>query len=261
MGDLFRLAQTADRLPLVQFASYLFFFMLVILFQVSLDEGRVDRSGANAIDADHRGIIDRKLPGHGYHRAFGRAVGKSPLDANQPGHGTNVDDRTLGGNQQRQGMLGHQKHAGDVDAVQAVEIRQLRFLGRAHTAGDVVVYLPREKIAITGDLLTADLSNMSDAYVNEWVGTLDELQKLDFTTVLPGHGEAFTDRNKIDYFQAYLADVWSEVGRLKRQGLSAEDAAARADLTKHRPHFPGITAPGVPLIGVTRIYELLDAQK
>ena len=138
---------------------------------------------------------------------------------------------------------------------------QIRFLGRAHTAGDLVIYLPREKIAITGDLLTADLSNMSDAYVNEWVGTLDELQKLDFTTVLPGHGEAFTDRNKIDYFQAYLADVWTEVGRLKRQGLSAEDAAARADLTKHRPHFPGITAPGVPLIGVTRIYELLDAQK
>ena len=138
---------------------------------------------------------------------------------------------------------------------------QIRFLGRAHTAGDVVVFLPKEKIVMTGDLLTAALSNMSDAYVNEWVTTLDELKKLDFTTVLPGHGEAFTDKAKIDYFQAYLRDVWTEVSRLKQQGVSAEEAAKRADLTKHKEHFPTITAPGVPMIAVNRIYELLDARK
>jgi glyoxylase-like metal-dependent hydrolase (beta-lactamase superfamily II) len=135
---------------------------------------------------------------------------------------------------------------------------QIRHLGRAHTAGDVVVYLPKEKMVITGDMLTSTLSNMSDAYVNEWAATLEELKKLDFTTVLPGHGEAFTDKAKIDYFQAYLRDVWTEVSRLKQQGVSAEDAARRADLTKHRERFPSITQPGVPLIGVTRIYELLD---
>ena len=135
---------------------------------------------------------------------------------------------------------------------------QIRFLGRAHTAGDVVVYLPKEKLVMTGDMLTSTLSNMSDAFVNEWVTTLEELKKLDFTTVLPGHGEAFTDKAKIDYFQAYLRDVWSEVSRLKQQGVSAEEASRRADLTKHRDHFASITAPGVPLIGVTRIYELLD---
>jgi len=135
---------------------------------------------------------------------------------------------------------------------------QIRFLGRAHTAGDVVVYLPNEKMVITGDMLTSTLSNMSDAFVNEWATTLEELKKLDFTTVLPGHGDAFTDKAKIDYFQAYLRDVWTEVSRLKQQGVSAEDTSRRADLTKHRDHFPSITAPGVPLIGVTRIYELLD---
>ena len=134
---------------------------------------------------------------------------------------------------------------------------QIRFLGRAHTAGDVVVYLPREKVVITGDMLTAALSNMSDAFVNEWATTLDELKKLDFDTVLPGHGEAFTDKAKIDYFQAYLRDVWTEVSRCKQQGVSAEEAAKRADLTKHKEHFPNIQGPGVPLIGVTRIYDLI----
>jgi len=140
-------------------------------------------------------------------------------------------------------------HRGDRDI-------QVRFLGRAHTAGDVVVYLPKEKIVITGDFLTSGLSNMSDAYVNEWPATLDELKKLDFDTVLPGHGDAFTDKAKIDYFQAYLRDVWDQVSRFKQQGVPAEDAAKRADLTKHKDHFP-IQGPGVPLIAVTRIYELL----
>jgi len=133
---------------------------------------------------------------------------------------------------------------------------QIRFLGRAHTAGDVVVYLPKERIVCTGDMLTSGLSNMSDAFVNEWAATLDELKKLDFVTVLPGHGDAFTDKAKIDYFQAYLRDVWTEVSRLKQQGVSAEDAARRADLTRHKDHFP-IQGPGVPLIAVNRIYDLI----
>jgi len=137
---------------------------------------------------------------------------------------------------------------------------QIRFLGRGHTAGDVVVFLPTEKVVMTGDFLTSGLSNMSDSYPEEWAASLDALKKLDFDTVLPGHGDAFTDEAKIDYFQAYLRDVWSEVGRLKKEGVSAEEAAKRADLTKHKDHFP-IQGPGVPPIAATRIYELLDAAK
>ena len=134
---------------------------------------------------------------------------------------------------------------------------QIRFLGRGHTAGDVVVYLPREKVVATGDFLTAGLSNMSDSFPDEWVTSLDALKKLDFDTVLPGHGEAFKDKAKIGYFQDYLRDVWSEVSRLKREGVSAEEASKRADLTKHKEHLP-IQGPGVPLIGVQRIYQLID---
>jgi glyoxylase-like metal-dependent hydrolase (beta-lactamase superfamily II) len=137
---------------------------------------------------------------------------------------------------------------------------QIRFLGHGHTAGDVVVFLPNEKVVITGDFLTAGLSNMSDSYPEEWVASLDALKKLDFDTVLPGHGDAFTDKAKIDYFQAYLRDVWGEVSRLKQQGVPAAEAAKRADLTKHKGNLP-IQGPGVPLLAATRIYELLDQRR
>jgi cyclase len=132
---------------------------------------------------------------------------------------------------------------------------QIRYLGRGHTAGDIVVYLPGEKAVITGDLLTSSTSNMSDSYPLEWAATLDELKTLDFDTVIPGHGDAFTDKAKIDYFAAYLRDVWASVSALKKQGVSAEEAAKRADLSAHKPRFPN---PAVPVIGAQRIYALID---
>ncbi len=132
---------------------------------------------------------------------------------------------------------------------------QIRYLGRGHTGGDIVVYLPREKAVITGDLLTSSTSNLSDSYPQEWAATLEELKKLDFDTVIPGHGDAFTDKAKIDYFAAYLRDVWTTVGELKKQGVPAAEAAKRADLSKHKERFPN---PAVPLLGVQRIYALID---
>jgi cyclase len=134
---------------------------------------------------------------------------------------------------------------------------QIRYLGRGHTGGDVVVFLPRERVVITGDLLTSSTSNMSDSYPLEWAATLEELKKLDFDIVVPGHGEAYTDKTKIDAFQSYLRDVWTEVSRLKKEGASAAEAAKRADLTKHKGALP-IQGPGVPLLAAQRIYALLD---
>lgn len=135
---------------------------------------------------------------------------------------------------------------------------QLLFFGRGHTGGDVVVYLPRERVLCTGDLLTAGLSYMGDGYVDEWIATLEELKKLDFETVIPGHGEVYTGKQRIGYFQSYLRDLWSQVGALKRQGLSAEDAAMRVDLTSHKQFFPQIQGPSVDPRAVVRIYEVLE---
>jgi cyclase len=138
---------------------------------------------------------------------------------------------------------------------------QIRHLGRGHTAGDVVVFLPREKVVITGDFLTAGMSNLSDSYPDEWANSLDALKKLDFTTVLPGHGEAYTDKAKIDYYQAYLRDAWAQASKLKQQGVSAEEATKRIDMSAHKDHYPPNANLGVNLLGAQRMYELLDARR
>jgi glyoxylase-like metal-dependent hydrolase (beta-lactamase superfamily II) len=137
----------------------------------------------------------------------------------------------------------------------------IRHLGRGHTAGDVVVYLPQEKVVMTGDFLTAGMSNLSDSFPEEWAASLDALKKLDFDIVLPGHGEAYTDKTKIDYYQAYLRDAWAQASRLKQQGVSAEDAVTRIDMSAHKDHYPPNANLGVPLIGVQRMYALLDQKR
>jgi glyoxylase-like metal-dependent hydrolase (beta-lactamase superfamily II) len=90
------------------------------------------------------------------------------------------------------------------------------------------------------------------------ITTLDELKKLDFGTVLPGHGPAFTDRQRIDFFQAYLRDFWAKAQDFKRQGVSAEDAARRLDMTNHRQNYPGIQGPGIDARAMLRAYERVD---
>jgi cyclase len=135
---------------------------------------------------------------------------------------------------------------------------QLLFLGRGHTAGDTVVFLPRERIVCTGDLMESRLAYMGDAYFDEWVATLGALKNLDFDLVLPGHGSPFSDKGLITAFQSYLTDITKKVADLRAQGASPEEAARRVDLTSHQKDFPQITGPGADLRGVRRIYAWMD---
>src|SRR6516162_3100725 len=135
------------------------------------------------------------------------------------------------------------------------------FLGRGHTGGDTVVFLPKERIVATGDLMESRLAYMGDAYFDEWVATLDALKKLDFATVLPGHGTPFGGTTLISAFQAYLTDFVKQGTTLKKQGVSADDAAKKIDLTAHAKDFPQITGPGADIRGVRRMYAWLEEQR
>ncbi len=135
---------------------------------------------------------------------------------------------------------------------------QLLFLGRGHTGGDTVVFLPRERIVCTGDLMESRLAYMGDAFFDEWVTTLGALKNLDFALVLPGHGAPFSDKGLITAFQGYLSDITKKVADLRAQGLTADQAATRVDLTSHAKDFPQITGPGADARGVRRIYAWMD---
>jgi len=133
----------------------------------------------------------------------------------------------------------------------------LLWLGRGHTEGDTVVYLPKEKIVATGDLMESRLAYMGDAVFDEWIDTLDKLKKLDFNVVLPGHGIPFNDKNLISAYQDYLQDLIVKGNEMKRDGVAADDAAKTIDLTSHAKDFPQITGKGADLRGMRRLYAWL----
>ena len=138
---------------------------------------------------------------------------------------------------------------------------QLLFLGRGHTNGDTVVFLPKEKIACSGDLMESQIAYMGDAQFEEWIQTLEALKKLDFQTDLPGHGAPFTDKGLITAFQGYLRDLIKQGADLRRQGVPAESAAERVNLTAYKNWFPQIQGPGADIRALRRLYQWMDENK
>jgi glyoxylase-like metal-dependent hydrolase (beta-lactamase superfamily II) len=142
----------------------------------------------------------------------------------------------------------------------AREIRLLH-LGRGHTAGDVIVHLPKERIIATGDLLVEATSYMGDAYFTEWIDTIEALKRVDFDTVLPGHGRAFTGKAKLDHWQAYVRDFWTQAQTFHKKGVPWEEAAQQVDLRGNAVNYPAIKAAGiVPNHAMRRAYDILDGK-
>ncbi len=66
---------------------------------------------------------------------------------------------------------------------------ELRFFGRAHTRGDVAVYLPAEGVIFAGDLsFHKYIPNARDGFPREWAQTARKVEQLDCSVVVPGHG-------------------------------------------------------------------------
>ena len=138
---------------------------------------------------------------------------------------------------------------------------QLLFLGRGHTNGDTFVYLPKERIIATGDMLETAPSYMGDGQFDEWVASLEALKRLEFDIILPGHGRPMTGKAIISAYQSYLRDLMTQVAALRKQGLTAEQTAERVDLTSHKTDYPNIQRPGADIRGVRRMYEWMDERR
>ena len=104
---------------------------------------------------------------------------------------------------------------------QGREIR-LHVLGRAHTDGDLFIYLPKEKVVATGDALIDWMPFMNDGYPDEWVGTLDALAKLDFTHIVGGHGDVMT-KDHLTFFKNYFVDLIAAVRKADADKASLDD--------------------------------------
>ena len=93
---------------------------------------------------------------------------------------------------------------------------QLLQLGRGHTKGDTVAWLPKQKILFSGDLVEFDATPYAgDAYFQDWPKTLDNLAALKPRALVPGRGAALTTAETVAAglkgTRDFIADVWANV--------------------------------------------------
>jgi len=99
---------------------------------------------------------------------------------------------------------------------------QLLQLGRGHTKGDTVVWLPEERALLSGDLVEFGATPYAgDAYFKDWPQTLDKLAALQPKALVPGRGAALTTPEEVakglNQTRGFIADVYANV----QQGVAA----------------------------------------
>ena len=137
----------------------------------------------------------------------------------------------------------------------------LLFLGRGHTSGDVVAFLPRQRVVATGDLLHGWMPFMGDSYPPEWVATLDALDKLEFDHIIGGHGSV-KPKAHLRFFRNYLADLIAEVRRARARGETLDQAQASVAAALKPKYEAGMDGRFADSVGANfqKVYRDLEAK-
>lgn len=150
-------------------------------------------------------------------------------------------------------------HSQTVD-VGGIEVRVL-FLGRAHTGGDLMVQLPKQRILFMSEaFLNRVFPAMRSAYPTEWVSVIDRALAMDVDRYIPGHGfieEPKASREELVAFRDALQAVIAEATRLHKAGVSVEVAAAQANWGPYTDWF--LRDQQAP-IAVRRVYDELEGK-
>ena len=99
----------------------------------------------------------------------------------------------------------------------------VEFHGRAHTAGDVVVFCPQKRVVATGDMVIGTLPFLGDCYPKAWPKTIDSVAKLAFDQVAGGHGRVQQGRQHMTGQRNYIEELAARVEAGKRAGRSLSE--------------------------------------
>ena len=106
---------------------------------------------------------------------------------------------------------------------------EVKHLGLGNTPGDLVVYLPKERIVATGDLVVHPIPFAYSSFPREWPATLRALRALDAVKIVPGHGGVQSDWMYVDRMIALLESTWEQVRRAVAAGADLETTRKGVD--------------------------------
>lgn len=109
----------------------------------------------------------------------------------------------------------------------------------AHTAGDMMIWLPDDKILVGGDIVVNEITpNFRDANVKLWIETLAEVQAMPAKTIIPGHGPLMSTK-QVGKMHKRMARLYAGVEAGYKAGLTDGEIRKKLDLTEWKPlhHF------------------------
>jgi cyclase len=115
------------------------------------------------------------------------------------------------------------------------EFRFFRLPG--HTAGDVAVFLPGEKILLTGDLLAYPVPFCADSHPSAWIASLESLSRLDAKIIVPGHGQAQQDSSFLQLELDSFRLIHQQVREALHRGLTLQETQKAINLAAIRTKF------------------------
>ncbi len=113
----------------------------------------------------------------------------------------------------------------------------IRHLGRGNTRGDLSVWLPAERVLVTGDLLVNPAPYSFGSYLSEWKAVLTELRTLPAVAVVPGHGAVQRDWAYLDLFVELLGATIQQTREAVAKGLDLDATRKAVDLSALRARF------------------------
>jgi cyclase len=115
----------------------------------------------------------------------------------------------------------------------------VKHLGRGNTEGDLVVYLPQERLLATGDLVVHPIPYGIQSSFRDWPATMRKLRGLDVATLVPGHGEVQRDWKYVDQLVAVIESLRDQVAAAVARGADLEATRKAVNLDSLRKVFTG----------------------
>jgi cyclase len=113
----------------------------------------------------------------------------------------------------------------------------VKHLGEGNTPGDLVVYVPEEKVVATGDLVVYPSPYAIYSNLGPWPGTLERLMGLGATTYVPGHGPAMKDATYIRDLKALLETTRTQLEKMLAEKVPAGEAAKKLEVSAFREKY------------------------
>jgi glyoxylase-like metal-dependent hydrolase (beta-lactamase superfamily II) len=117
----------------------------------------------------------------------------------------------------------------------------IRHFGSGHTAADLVVHLPKEGIAITGDLVVYPIPLVGNpqSHIAEWSATLDSVIALKASTIVPGHGPILHDDSYLRTLSAMFASIAKQTKEAVARGDSLSQVRRGVNLSDFKQKLAG----------------------